>query len=398
MRPSANLLEFIGLTFSEIMGNLATGFKNMVGLITSDYNFRMAIVLHKEGKWKKAEEMYRQVLDVRRRVLGEDHPITLGSKNNLAAILHSQGKWQEAEEMHRQVLDVRRRVLGEEHPDTFSSKNNLAYVLQSQGKWQEAEEMRGQVLDVRKRVLGEEHPDTLSSMEGLAGTVAERDREDWQFRYSQGVDSHYGRLVDAINKLRTSIAAQTVRADDEHPHLLRRRVDLAALLVQMNQESELKEADDLLRQAIPALQKRYGFSHALTARATRHLVFLLEEQGKDAEEWRQHLADIEENDVAISQETLEDCEDPEVAELVREFVAKQRLQIFVVDPSSASASTPATAPTSSIAPSQGLQVVSEAASKSDRASDVRSSDSSAWWEAALQQKLRERSKRVEGES
>ena len=59
------------------MGNLATGFKNMVRLITSDSKFCTAIVLHEEGKWKEAEEMYREALQVMSRVLGEEHPDTL---------------------------------------------------------------------------------------------------------------------------------------------------------------------------------------------------------------------------------------------------------------------------------------------------------------------------------
>lgn len=103
--------------------------------------------------------------------------------------------------------------------------------------------------------------------------------------------------------------------------------------------------------------------------------------------------------MAISQEGLEDCEDLELAALMRDLLGKPRWQVEKVDHSSASGSTPAaaqdaaSAATSSIAPSQRLQVVSEAASKSDRAPDVGSSDSSAWWEAALQQKLHERKER-----
>ena len=373
-----------------------TGFKNMVGLIASDSKFRMAIVLHEKGKWQEAEKMNGEVLEVRSRVLGEDHPTTLSCKNNLANVFQDQGKWEEAEKMHREVLEVSSGVLGEEHPDILRSKNNLAIAFEEQGKWEEAEKMHGEVLEVMSRVLGEEHPNTLSSMEGLAGTVAFRDREDWQFRFSLEGYSHSGRLLDSVNKLRTSIAARTLRVDDEHPKLLRRRVDLAEWLIQMNEESELKEAEGLLRQTVPALQRRYGFKDSLTLWATGCLVFLLEGQGKDAEEWRQHLPHIEEKDMAIVQENLEDCEDPEAAEMLRNLLAKPRWQIEKVDRSSASSSTPATAQDAAsapIAPSQGLQVVSEAASKSDRASDVGSSDSSAWWEAALQQKLHERKER-----
>ena len=88
------------------------------------------------GKYREAELMYRQTLDLREKVLGEEHPSTLDSMNNLAAVLQQQGKYEEAEQMHRQTLDLREKVLGEEHPDTLASMNNLALVLQQQGKYE----------------------------------------------------------------------------------------------------------------------------------------------------------------------------------------------------------------------------------------------------------------------
>jgi hypothetical protein len=36
--------------------------------------------------------------------------------------------------MHRQTLELKERVLGQEHPSTLSSMNNLALVLDNQGK------------------------------------------------------------------------------------------------------------------------------------------------------------------------------------------------------------------------------------------------------------------------
>ena len=362
----------------------------------------VAVVLQEQGNWQEAEELCAEVLDTRIRVLGKEHRDTLRSMINLVNVLQAQGDWQEAEEMYREVLEVMSRVLGEEHPDTLTSKNNLANALQDGSKWQEAEDMYREVLEARKRVLGDHHPDTLQSMESLANAVAHRDRGDLQFRYSLDEFAHFGRLGYAINKLRTSIAARTLRADDEHPDLLKSRMYLAALLIQMNEERGLKESEDLLRQTVPALQKKYGFMNSLTLGATRDLVFLLEEKGKDAEEWRQHLPHVEEKDFREldSKENFEDCEDPEVAELVRDFLAKPHLRKLKVVSSLSSGSTPAaaqdaaSAPTSWIAPSQVFHVVSEAASESDRASDARSSDSSAWLEAAFQQKLHERSQRV----
>ena len=253
----------------------------------------LATVLQEQGKWQEAEEMQRQALAGMRRVVGQDHPDTLRSMDHLATVLRELGKWQEAEETHSEVLKARRRLLGEEHPHTLSSMNNLANVLQAEGRWREAEEMHREVLEGRRRVLGEDHPDTLGSMNNLGSVVSARDREDWQFRFSLKDDSHRSRLEDAKEKVRKAIDALKLRVDADHPDLVRRRRLLAELLVQTNEPSSLQEAEDLLRQVVPACSGRYGPEHRWTQEATMNLVFVLEEQGKDAEEWRQHLVPIE---------------------------------------------------------------------------------------------------------
>ena len=70
--------------------------------------------------------MRRDLLDVRRRLMGPEHPHTLTTMSNLATSLRDQGKHAEAEQMFRELLDVRGRVLGPEHPDTLATVSNLA--------------------------------------------------------------------------------------------------------------------------------------------------------------------------------------------------------------------------------------------------------------------------------
>jgi hypothetical protein len=91
--------------------------------------------------------MLREVLEVRRRVLGEEHPDTLTSSNNLGTSLSDQGMYADAERIHRQVLGVNRRVLGDEHPGTLTSANALAQSLSHQGKHADAERIQREVLD-----------------------------------------------------------------------------------------------------------------------------------------------------------------------------------------------------------------------------------------------------------
>ena len=58
-------------------------------------------------------------------------------------------------------------MLGEEHPDTLNSANNLAASLAYQRKYAEAEEVLQAAIEVCRRVLGDAHPLTLTMAESL---------------------------------------------------------------------------------------------------------------------------------------------------------------------------------------------------------------------------------------
>ncbi|KAF1973263.1 hypothetical protein BU23DRAFT_598989 [Bimuria novae-zelandiae CBS 107.79] len=121
-----------------------------------------------QGRWKEAEELEVQVVQTTKRVLGDEHPHTLGSMNNLAATYSNQGRWKEAEELGVQVMQTTKRVLGDEHPDTLTSMHNLAFTLQSQARHGEAFALMKRCSQLREQVLGEQHPDTQSSLDTLS--------------------------------------------------------------------------------------------------------------------------------------------------------------------------------------------------------------------------------------
>ncbi|KAI4260743.1 MAG: hypothetical protein LQ352_000135 [Teloschistes flavicans] len=109
---------------------------------TADYRFRQSIIPHidaclefrergEAGRGPEALQLTERVVEVRKRVLGEEHPSTLTSMANLASTYWNQGRWKEAEELEVQVMEIRKRVLGDEHPDTLNSINNLAFILKS---------------------------------------------------------------------------------------------------------------------------------------------------------------------------------------------------------------------------------------------------------------------------
>ena len=93
-------------------------------------------------------KVHVEALAAKRRVLGDDHPKTLTTMNNLAGLYKNTGRMAEAEALHAECLAARRRVLGDENPETLGSMNNLAQLYADTGRVVEAavlfeEELRG---------------------------------------------------------------------------------------------------------------------------------------------------------------------------------------------------------------------------------------------------------------
>jgi tetratricopeptide (TPR) repeat protein len=111
--------------------------------------------------------------------LGEAHPNTLISMDNVALLYRNQGKYAQAEPLVTKVLGEERHVLGDEHPDTLITMNNLAGLYRDQGKTAQAEMLYIKLLELQRRVLGAEHPRRLASMKDLAVLYLN------QFKYQQ---------------------------------------------------------------------------------------------------------------------------------------------------------------------------------------------------------------------
>lgn len=76
-------------------------------------------------------------------------------------------QWKEAEELELQVMEMRKRVLGPEHPVTLTAMGNLAFTLQSQSRDQKALLLMRACFQVQNTFIGPYHPDIESSLETL---------------------------------------------------------------------------------------------------------------------------------------------------------------------------------------------------------------------------------------
>jgi hypothetical protein len=87
------------------------------------------LILQTQGHLASAHDLQQRVLETQCRVLGDEHPQTVMSLNNLALTVHSQGDLQGARVLAERAFALSRRRLGEEHPDTLVSAWNLYQTL-----------------------------------------------------------------------------------------------------------------------------------------------------------------------------------------------------------------------------------------------------------------------------
>src|SRR5262249_17474793 len=84
-----------------------------------------AVQLNNAGKWREAIEPASQVIEVRRKVLGERHLAYASGLSFLASLHYALDEYSKAELLWREAMDIRKTVLGEKHPDYATSLENL---------------------------------------------------------------------------------------------------------------------------------------------------------------------------------------------------------------------------------------------------------------------------------
>ena len=204
----------------------------------------LALLYHKQGKYKEAEPLHLQALELNKKLLGAEHPYIATNLNNLAGIYHKQGKYQKAEPLYLQALEMRKKLLGAEHPDVAASLNNLAGLYLKQGKYQKAEPLYLQALEINKKLLGAEHPNVAISLNNLAALY------DDQGRYSKAEPLH----LQALEMRKKLLGA-------EHPDVAISLNNLAELY---HEQDRYEEAESLYLQALTIATKALGKNHPHT--------------------------------------------------------------------------------------------------------------------------------------
>jgi len=158
----------------------------------------------------KAMEYYKESLTVRRSVSGYDcETIEVATTlNNIGRVYYLRGDHNESFEVYRRVLCIRRRLLGNDHIDVAATVYNIGQSHHQRGELVEAMELYQEFLSIVRLQLGSEHRDVASILKCMAQIHDERQQHEdavklyiEAIRVSKIVLGDHQEVANVMNKL-----------------------------------------------------------------------------------------------------------------------------------------------------------------------------------------------------
>ncbi len=219
--------------------------------------------LYAQGKYAQAQALFEKALEINRRLLTDDDPVTAATYAWLAATLDAQGKYTRAQTLFEKALEIDGRLLTDDHPNTASAYNNLALNLYFQGKYVQAQPLLEHALEIYRRLLTDDDPNTAATYNNLAMVLAA------QGKYAKA-QPLYERSLEIYRRLYT----------DDQPDTATAYNNLAANL---NSQEKYAQAQPLFEKALSNRRRLLTDNHPDTAQSFYNLAMNIKAQGNYAE-------------------------------------------------------------------------------------------------------------------
>jgi tetratricopeptide (TPR) repeat protein len=254
------------------------------------------------GEQEQAHQLAEDTLTRCRRVLGEDHPTTLRAAFSLAVSLWELGQYRQARQLAEDTLTRCRRVLGEDHLETRRAAFALAMYLWELGQYEQARQLGEDALTRCRRILGDDHPTTLRSAYILAITLRELGQKERARQLGEDTLARSRRILGE-DQATTLIAAdglaitlrelgQKERARQLGEDTLTRRRSMLgddhpdtlrsvdSLAVTLRELGQVERSRQLVEDTLTRMRRVLGNEHPDTLRSATHLAAALRDQGQ----------------------------------------------------------------------------------------------------------------------
>ncbi|KIM32147.1 hypothetical protein M408DRAFT_214514 [Serendipita vermifera MAFF 305830] len=241
---------------------------------TTRATLQLADAFSDVGDWDTMEKMEKEVIEMRKDILGEHHLETIDAMSNLARTYKSKDKrYIEAVVLETEVLRVRREQLGPNHRRIVDALEELALTRLLEKKYSEAESLLMEAMDMVSNLVGKEHNATINIM-ALLGKCYKR----------KGNEEKTIQIRREIAELQ-----RTVRGE-EHSRTIEAMIELARSYSYQNQ---YPEAEKIWREVIDIQRKLLGDRDESTLSSLYMQAFSVAKQGRHDEAealWRELLA------------------------------------------------------------------------------------------------------------
>jgi eukaryotic-like serine/threonine-protein kinase len=128
------------------------------------------------GHYDDSRDIYHDVLERHRAIVGDAHPLVAGDIASLAAIEQDLGYYDKAEALSREALAINERYYGANSPHTADNLTSLGRALLYQAKYDEATAVLERALAVQKAAFGPNHPNVAEAVNELGNILAMQER------------------------------------------------------------------------------------------------------------------------------------------------------------------------------------------------------------------------------
>jgi Flp pilus assembly protein TadD len=187
----------------------------------------------RNGRMDEAEQAGRRSLEIKRKLLGKEHPSVAEALSVLALVLGEEGKLTEAEAVYRELVALTQKLFGRDHHLVGRPLGGLGSTLAAQGRLLEAEPLLREAVALQKKGPGGARWEWTWALADLGQTL---ERE--------------GRLGEAESVYREVLAIRKKLSANPRGQLL------SALARVIRKQGKLAEADALLLEVLAAYRQQ----------------------------------------------------------------------------------------------------------------------------------------------
>jgi len=129
---------------------------------------KLALNYYRTGRYKKSISVFIEIKDIVKEKSGEDHPDYMNSLNNVASLYIKLAEYSKAEPLFIKALEIRKKTLGEKNISYLTSLSNLASLYHSMGQYEKAERLLIKAKYISYAVHGNDHPKHAATLNNLA--------------------------------------------------------------------------------------------------------------------------------------------------------------------------------------------------------------------------------------